>query len=337
MTGFARRPPIWAVVLVGVLAGIAPPVASQAGGTASRASTAAAELAVRVLPDTVTVGDSIRAVVRIRLPAGATAEWDDFAPFDTTAVQLLAPPEIVPASLGDGRADPVAVVQLVAWRTGALPPLTGRLRVVDEDGGASTVPVTLTMPHVRSVLPADPAGVRPRGPKDVLGASYDWRRLAVAAAAVLLALLVLAALVRWLVRRRRRGPRRDPRREALRELDALRTANVGDAAFYERLAAMLRAFVAGIGPRWGTELTTTELLERMAEDGVPAEETRPLAEVLMAADLAKFARIQPSADDAARRLAEAREWVARFVVPVEAPTADETMEAEPAMPAEVAR
>lgn len=326
------------VLLVGLLAAVAPSVVRAQGVATGRASSADVDLAVRVLPDTVSVGDSIRAVVRIRLPTGATAEWDDFTPFDTTTVQLLAPPEIVPASPGVGRADPVAVVQLVAWRTGALPPLTGRLRVVDEDRGATTIPVTLPMPHVRSVLPADTAGVRPRGPKDVLGASYDWRQLVLTAVAVLLALLVLAALVRRLVRRRRRGPRRDPRREALRELDALRTADAGDmAAFYERLAATLRAFVAGIGPRWGPESTTTELLERMASDGVPTKEARPLAESLMAADLAKFARIQPTADDAARHLAEAREWVARFAVPVEAPTRDETAEAEMATPAEVAR
>lgn len=325
------------LVLVGLLAAVTSSIVHAQGGTTGRAALSGVDLAVRVLPDTVTVGDSIRAAVRIRLPAGATAEWDDFAAFDTTAVQLLAPPEIVPASPAEGRADPVAIVHLVAWHTGTLTSLTGRIRVVDTDGDATTVPVTVAMPHVRSVLPPDTTGVRPRGPKDVLGASYDWRRLALAAAALLLALILLVALVRWAVRRRRTGPPRDPRREALRELDALRAEATGEvAAFYERLAAALRAFVAGVGPRWGTDLTTMELLERMAADGVATEETRPLAQALMAADLAKFARIHPTADDAARHLAEARGWVATFVVEERNPPTD-MAQAETPTAAEVAR
>lgn len=325
------------LLLFGLLAVVAPAIVHAQSGATSPASSADVDLAVRVLPDTVTVGDSIRAVVRLRLPAGATAEWDDIAPFDTTAVQLLAPPEIVPASPGEGRVDPIALVHLVAWRTGALPPLTGRLRVLGADGAATVVPVPLTMPHVRSVLPADTTGVRPRGPKDVIGASYDWRRLAVVAAAILLMLFLVASLVRWAARRRRKGPRRDPRRDALRELDALQGNNAGDVAqFYERLAATLRAFVAGVRPRWGTELTTTELLERMAADGVTAEETRPLAEALTAADLAKFARIMPTEKDAARHLAGARAWVAEFVVPEREPSTG-TAAAEVSTEEEVAR
>lgn len=311
------------LLLVGLLAAVASSRVDAQDGATGRASSAEADFAVRVLPDTVTVGDSIRAVVRIRLPAGASAEWDDFAAFDTTVVQLLAPPEIVPASPAEGRADPVAVVHLVAWRTGTLPPLTGRLRVVDGDGEATSVPVTLAMPHLRSVLPPDTTGIRPRGPKDVLGASYDWRLLALAAAAILVALLFLAAVVRWAVRRRRTGPRRDPRREALRELDALRAETTGDvAAFYERLAAALRSFLAGVEPQWGTDLTTTELLQRMAADGVATNDVRPLAEALTAADLAKFARIHPTAEDANRHLAEARGWVAAFVVPEREPSTE---------------
>lgn len=317
-------------------------VVTASPGTAQRGPSGGTppgvDLAVRVLPDTVTVGDSIRAVVRIRVPVGSTAEWDDFAPYDTTVVQLLAPPEILAASPGDGRADPVAVIHAVAWRTGALPALTGRIRIVPADGEATTVPVTLAMPHVRSVLPADTAGVRPRGPKDVLGASYDWRRLALAALGVLLVLLLLFAVVRWVARRVRRGPRRDPRREALRELDALRSADGLDAAeFYARLSATLRRFVAATRREWGTELTTTELLARMATDRMPAEGTGPLAEALTAADLAKFARIRPTAEDAARHLAAVRAWVASADFAIAEPAEEEETTMDHRAAAEVAR
>jgi hypothetical protein len=303
------------LALAGVLAlapvALAPAViAGQVG-----APDAAPRVSTRVEPDTVTVGDRFRTAVFLRLPAGASAELrvppDPAGRVEVTVGPVLHPPD---ARAAQHR----GVVEMVAWTPGPAGTLAAELRVTFGDGTSRDFAVPLELPHVRSVLPADTAGVRPRPPRGVLpldrARPFPWW------IAVLAAALVAAAGAYWLRRRRpaRTAPevRPDARARALAALDRARDSGAVEAGrldlFYEMMSGALRSFVAETHPAWGAHLTTPELLERMDRAGAGRGEVAVLAELLGVADLAKFARHPPGAQRARADWARARRWVEGF-------------------------
>jgi hypothetical protein len=123
-----------------------------------------------------------------------------------------------------------------------------------------------------------------------------WARVALAAAAAVALVALLAWLARSWLRRRSEAERRLPAHvralrdlAALRASDLLRTGRVKE--YHVRLTELLRRY---LGERCGFEaldLTTSELLERLARE-LP-EETDELGRILEASDLVKFARVTP--------------------------------------------
>jgi hypothetical protein len=269
--------------------------------------------AAGVSPDTVTVGDRFRVVVRLSTPPGTRVDFP--GRLDPTAeVNVLGAPRVRPAP---GGREHTAEYRMVAWRTGELRLPALSARVTPPGGSAGTVRVPLPAPIVRSVLPADTAGVTPRGPKDVLDAPRPPWLLA----ALLVALaLLLAALARRLLRRRR-GPRAplpvsvpDARAHALAELERARRLGLVERGawkeLYARTSGALRGFLAALSPEWGEDLTTGELVRRMG--GEDAGEVERLEGLLREADLVKFARVVPGREEAERHWAGARAWVEQF-------------------------
>jgi hypothetical protein len=282
--------------------------------------------AAEVAPDTVTVGDRFRVVLSLWLPPGAWVELEP--PEDTTRLQFVSRPRTTRPDSTSGRIR--VEVEMVAWRTGLPDTATVRARSVMPDGSTRSVQLDLRLPVVRSVLPPDTTRHVPRGPKDVWGPGRDWRLIALLAA--LAALLLI--LITWLiVRRRRRRPLElsgTPKERALKILEHARKSGMAEAGdwkgFYTLVAQALRGYAAALDPAWGADLTTSELLARMREDGVSAESLDPLAHVLRVADLAKFARHRRALDDARDDWSAAREWVETFTRPVR-----DTVEPEPAL------
>ena len=279
-----------------------------------------------VRPDEVTVGDRFTSVVRIAAPPGAGVQFP--AGLDSAAdVQALGKAGL---RADAARGEHTAAYRLVAWRPGVTqgPVLTARVTL--PDGRTVTVPVRLALPTVRSVLPADTAGLMPRGAKDILPLQRrDWLPALLAA----LALIGLALLVARRLRRRRRAPSApvltpaDARARALAELDRARAGGWLEREewkpFYERTSAALREYLAALSPEWGTELTTSEVLDAL----VSQDANDRLARLLTEADLVKFARGRPTAARAERHWSEARAWVESFAAP--------EAEVEEALPAEV--
>ncbi|HEX2204296.1 MAG TPA: DUF4381 family protein [Longimicrobium sp.] len=280
-----------------------------------RTAPVALPFAVRVAPETVTVGERFRVTASVRLPPGSWVELD--APPTSERVMAVGKPE---TTLPDSAASVLrTVVEMVAWSPGPAEVLVATARVTDADGGTRMAPVALQLPVVRSVLPADTTKHRPRGAKDVFGPDRDWRLLALAAA---LALVALALALWWVVRRRKRrgrvvpGPRPGARQRALAELERARTSGHAEAgrwkAFYSMVSDALRGYAAAMDPAWSPDLTTSELVARMRRDGVSPERAAPLARALEAADLAKFARRPFTPETAHADLAAARAWVEQF-------------------------
>jgi hypothetical protein len=285
------------------------PARAQDGSRPIRAMMVPLETALSA--DTVTVGDRFRVVASAWLPPGSWIELEP--PADSESVQLVSPPKTT-ADSASGRIR--VELEMVAWRTGLPDTLPVRARVVQPDGGSRPIQSTLRLPFVRSVLPPDTSKHVPRGPRDVWGPSRPWPLLAALAAA----LLLLLALAAWLLLRRRRRKRLDdgrtPRERALAALEEARASGLAEAgewkAFYTLVSDALRRYAMTVDMRWGTDLTTSELLAEMRAHRVPGGALEPLAHLLRVADLAKFARVRRAPDDAARDLETAKRWVETF-------------------------
>jgi hypothetical protein len=275
---------------------------------------------VAVTPEAITVGDVFHAAVRLETPGTATV----IAP-ESPALG----PDLEMAGVREIRIDTVAgarrttvLYPLTAWRPGSYDLDELILRVVEDDGERE-IRVQLPAFVVRSVLPADTAGIEPQPAKDVLGANRLWWPILLG---LMVAALVAAALVAWWRGRARPAPsvvvlpEIAPRDAALAHLEELRNSGLLERGelkpFYGRITEILRRYVATLDPAWGTDLTTRELSARLRSAGLP--EALALTRILGTADLVKFARASIAADRGRNDLAAACDWVER-VPPVPVP------------------
>lgn len=276
----------------------------------------ALRLATGVVPDTVTVGDRFRAVLRLQLPPGARATFPALPATDT--LQQVDTVRVLADSTGSAS----AVYSLVAWVAGVTPAASVPIEVALADGTRPVYRVPLRLPFVRSVLPADTVGLKPKPPKGLVPIPLvrEWWRL------LLLGLALVAALcgVYWLWRRARRGRvvLLDPRAAALQRLDELRRGApatlAGLAPFYAEVVRVLRVYLVALDPAaWPESLTSTELIGALERAGVPAEEVGEVERLLAEADPVKFAGAEAEARRALRFLDRVRGFVEGFDAPGE--------------------
>jgi hypothetical protein len=282
----------------GVLMLLALMVAAPARSQQPPLPPAAAPLRVysAVVPETVTVGDRFRSVLRIEgAPGGVVFSQlpvsDSLQPFDS--LQVLNADQ------------PTAVYSLVAWFTG--PGLEARVpvRLQQAGGDTATYIVPLRLPVVLSVLPDDTAALVPRPhravfPIPVASKTAWWPWL------VLLLLLVAAAAGAWWLARGRRGlaslaGMETPRDRARREMARIRASGLlgsGEhARLYQAATGVLRRYLAAVDVNWSLDLTSSELVSALrATDGYQREAS-DLQRVLAHADGVKFGRVVPSREE----------------------------------------
>ncbi len=172
--------------------------------------------------------------------------------------------------------------------------------------------------QVESLLPAPDAspGAALRDIKPPVAVARDYTPLVWIAAAA----AVLGGLIWWLLRRRRRPsvvrvPAPRPAHElALEALTHLRDERLVEAGrhevFYVRLSAIVREYVEARFRLRAPEMTSEEFLQaaqRNAQLGAPQRSL--LGQFLGEADLVKFARHTPTANDAERAFEAARDFV----------------------------
>lgn len=301
------------LVVAILLAAVAPPLRAQMSSEATEPRTA-------IRPAEITVGEIFQAAIRVTAPIGVRLLFPD---------SLAVPPDVEAAGRRTVRADTVdgglqytAVYPLTAWRPDTIALGSARVRVL-ADGGEQSLTARFVPFTIRSVLPADTAGIEPQPPKDVFGANRLLWPFLIGLA------LILAALALLYLWRRRRRPRVAapepmsaiaPRDRALAALDEVRHAGLVEAGafkeFYSRVSDALRQYLCDLEPRWGADLTTTELAGRMRGGGGLDPKVAALFAVLGEADLVKFARSRPVAMEALASWGTARGFVERFHTPV---------------------
>ena len=284
----------------GWILGAAAPLAALAvlGAPAPAAAQDASRLqmGVAVAPETVTVGDPVRVVVRVRAPRGARMRFPGVDSVEN--VEALDPPRVTGSDTG--AVDRTATYRIVAWDTGTVAIPLGDV-IVEVDGERRELAIEGASVYVRTVLPADTTLHVPKPARDLISAPAPWWKwwLIAAAAALLLALLLWA----WWRRRRRRGepvPVLDPHAVAEREFARIEGLGLVDAGERERYVALmievLRDYLARRVPAARAALTTGELLAVLRGDPrVPAARLTP---VLHESDLVKFAAAPVNADRA---------------------------------------
>jgi hypothetical protein len=254
---------------------------------AAGAQQAPIQRGVVVQPESVTVGDPFRVVIRVRAPLGAEVEFPA-APDSAEKVEPLDPVVVVK---GDDSAavEQVATYRLAAWDVGRrilrFPDI-----LVRQSSGVRRIEVGRTLSvEVLSVLPEDSTLHVPKPARALFTFGppwWWWLVLALAAAAV-------GMLLWWWWRRRHAAEpaRRDPYDEAMQEfarIEALGLVGAGEFGQHASLHAdVVRTYLARVMPKARTSLTTSELLHALrGEDRVS---TARLQRLLHDVDLVKFA------------------------------------------------
>lgn len=162
-------------------------------------------------------------------------------------------------------------------------------------------------------------------PPEVFGLDPILVRYGLYAAAAA-ALLAGAALAWWLWRRRRARQAETVEAEvapedlALSQIDALAREELGDKRFYFRLSAILRAYLLGQFGLGAPEMTTEELLPRIARLNLTAELGQGLRRFLIYGDGIKFAGQSAEPQQRAADLDFARRFVRQTTPVAEIPT-----------------
>lgn len=125
-----------------------------------------------------------------------------------------------------------------------------------------------------------------------------------------------AAAAFWLWKRRQPGasafvaPPPTPYEVAIRELRRLREENPPVEEFYTRLSDIVRRYLEGQMGLRAPERTTEEFLYEVSRDhSLSAEHRELLGAFLQEADLVKFAKFQPGAEDIQRALDAGEKFV----------------------------
>lgn len=286
-------------------------------------------LDVRTSPDSLTVGDPMLLELRVDAPHGMQVTFPDALPAggagDVLEHTVIKPGESDPQGKKSAAAAPPAQPGFDRWTarysvavfgTGdvALAPWKVMVQRDSLYAIASTDSIRITLSSVLddSLAAAKIRDLKPQANLPIAQWPY-W----VGAGA----LLALAALFAWWLRRRRRPraavvplvrqrPADEVALEALRRLETRRLPVDGKfKEYYIALSDILRRYLEdGFGVA-ALEETTEELLYDLGRHGFDRELLNRVRSMCEASDLVKFAKHEPTIEDAVRELERVRDFV----------------------------
>lgn len=264
-------------------------------------------ISTAVAPETVTVGDPFRSVLRVHATPGSRVEFHGLPVGDT-----VQPVDTVAGLRGADGEGATALYRAVAWVAGGPIAAAVEVRVMEPGRDPRSYRVPLRLPVVRSVLPADTAGLRPKPARAPLPFPVSrplWPWLAGSA------MLLVLGLVAWRAFMRRPAParpREHPRDAALRALDALSGEGLSPRRTVDRASEILRRYLEATEPDWREAWTDSELLARIDPAAMAAPDRTALSRLLADAGAMKFTGARVSATEAEGFRASVRQWVAAY-------------------------
>ena len=276
-------------------------------------------IGVTVSPETVTVGQRVTVIVRVRAPAGSTIEFpavtDSAAKVDLAADVRIEEPRLLPAPSRPGEPremEQIAGYRMAAWDVDSQSLGLGNI-LVRSGIAERSIPLGGYTVFVRSVLPADTSLHVPRPARDVMAFAYPWwlKWLLLAIGALLAALLawwIWRAYERW--KNRPVHPAAFAQREFFR-IEKLGLPEKDEGALHVALMTdVLRTYLAARVEGARPSHTTAELVAAVRASGLlDGQWIAGLAELLHQADLAKFAAWRVDAANARQLGADARSVV----------------------------
>ena len=293
--------------------------------------------------DTIMVGDVFELRVRLPIPPGSVVYVPDSLPAtfymeSFSTVLWEAEPEL------DGSATLLLTYPLIAFSAGNLPVpgldvFTAPVRETPGDslpggsilgawqdaprgpgGGLFTTRIPRLGLWVEPVLTAEhlAQGAEPMPADDVVGSNWNWPSVALMVLfSTVLGGVMVTTTRDWLSTRSllaEGGAQAIPitpaeaRLKALRELDQLLSSRLHEHGethrFYERSSGIVRTYVERIDPKWGPELTSSELTQSLN-----LGTTDPLNIQMQIAEVVKFGRLRPSASEAEGHIQILRLWI----------------------------
>lgn len=303
---------------------------------------------IRAEPDTVRVGEHLRLVATFPVPPGQTLFFPDTLLRTTYVETREPARWSVAGRRGDTTEVAVSYTLAVYRPgPTALPPVpvvlrsrppAGNQRGERLEGGGfvgswADLPRVPDFSYVRTVIEAPEIytaptifefdlmeGAAPRGAADVAGES--WNPLVLGLAGLLIVGLggMTVVGIRW-IRATEEGPAEDlptrrtsePEwRRAVRELDRVLAQGLHRQGavdeFYARSSHAVRRFVESFDPRWGPDLTASELVA-LARRRVLEGRIDSLSRVMLWSERVKFGGLRPDADEAEDDWSSLRSWV----------------------------
>jgi len=243
---------------------------------------------VAVSPDTVTVGDPFRVVVRIRAPRGSTLEFPQ-APDSGTGVEALDPVAVVP-STDTSVTEQTATYRLAAWDIGKRAIRFADVIVRDSLGERRVAVGGNVSVFVATVLPADSSQRVPKPARALYEFGPPWWWWAIVALVALGVLLLV-----WRLWRRRRAAvpmvvstPYEVAEAAFARVEAMALLASGERSLHVALMAdVMRSYLERVLPAAKPSLTSSEVLLALRGDArLPMSR---LARLLQDVDLVKFA------------------------------------------------
>jgi hypothetical protein len=284
----------------------------------------AQQVQVSLSPNQPTVGDRVEAVIALRLDpatAGALAADPRFPVWRRAwgETDILATSDPRRSLEPDGAVVYRQHLTLAAFRPGKvpLPPMAIAVPLRSRTVQVST-PAGLSL-DLRSVLPRDAKGAKPKAPKPPVGLpigdAFWWTLAGMLAACLALGLLILR-------QSRKAGPAEAPRPELapLPELAAALdrlAAEPSAVRLHTGLSLAFRHYLSRALGFGAEESTTSEVQRHLLAGRLPAPLVRQSVELLRACDLVKFARQEVDPErcrerlDAARRIGTEIEEITR--------------------------
>lgn len=287
---------------------------------ASAPEVSAADISVSIEPDKLTVGDELRVTCLIRKQEGESVQ------------PMLTPQTLYPFELKGARSAPIPdaadggpteklEIVLTAFETGdlALPAIPLSVRSASGVSSAAFTPERKI--KVVSVLTAKDKSLRPiKGP-----VSMDLVTLLFGMAALAVIVLIAGVIAAIVLRPRKAKPdpeaRLAPEERARRELGRLRaSAHLAEGRFREYYAELTDIIRRFLERRYGVDVmerTTPEILRTEPVASLDADTRSSIRELLDAADLVKFAKATPEAQQTARLEESLLAVAARLAAPKE--------------------